>query len=364
MKKTKLKAFAFVLMGLSAAGVTLSSCNKEPAAVTEPEQEVVAHAVIEAKVADRGAATKASLATDYKLSWGLGDKLVMVSNGCVNGTLYCTEPGDPATFKGDVSQFTPTGVEFYFLGNNDASGIQSSFDLSRQGATQASLVGALFLKTSSPVTLSKTSDDDDPEQTYELDGTIEFDPKPMIPILQLKDLDKVLYYAGMVENDSDALIGVKATQVKIDGLKNVLKIDLATGKISAGMSSETTVTTIQPASSADRANTYYMAVVPQDAKNLSIQISYTGAETSNVVWTGINWNLTTEGVSNYYTDWSDKDRSGLGSYSTKGGYSGVAVEGGETADGLNNKNGYGGVNTDGTSDNPQGSKGGYNGVGI
>ncbi|MBQ7609744.1 MAG: hypothetical protein IJU74_01445 [Bacteroidales bacterium] len=361
MYQTKLKAFALAA-GFTALLGGLSSCNKEAAVVPEAASDVVAHAVVQAKVGDRGAATKASLSSGYELSWGLGDKLVMVSNGCVNGTLVCTEPGTPATFKGDVSQFTPSGVEFYFLGNHDASGIQSSFDLSTQNGTQAALVGFLFLKTASPVTLSKTSEEGDPEQKYELDGTVEFNPTPLAPILNLRELDKVLKYAGMVETDEE-LVGVKATSVKIDGLKNVLKIDLATGTVSAGMSSKTSVTTISPASSADRANSYYMAVVPQNATGLTLQINYTGSEVPMIIWPGINWNLSTEGVS-FYTDWSNQDTGGIGYLSTKGGYSGVTVEGGETADGLNNKGGYNGNNTDGTSDNPQGSKGGYNGVGI
>ena len=362
MYQTKLKAFALAA-GLSAMLGGLSSCNKEVAVVPEAASEVVAHAVVQAKVGDRGAATKASLSSGYELSWGLGDKLVMVSNGCLNGTLTCTEPGSPATFKGDVSQFTPSGVEFYFLGNNDASGIQSSFDLSKQNGTQASLVGFLFLKTASPVTLSKTSEEGDPEQTYELDGTVEFNPTPLAPILNLTELDKVLYYAGLVPDADESLLGVKATSVKIEGLQNVLKIDLASGTVSAGMSSKTNVTTVSPANTADRANSYYMVVVPQNATDLTLQINYTGSDVSMVSWPGINWNLTTTGVS-FYTDWSNQDTGGIGTISTKGGYSGVTVEGGETADGLTNKGGYNGSNTDGTSDNPQGSKGGYNGVGI
>lgn len=361
MYRNKLKAIA-----LAAGSIALLagafSCNKQEKDVSGVADEVVTHAVVKARVGDRGAVTKATMGSNYALTWDVGDKLVMVSNGCVNGTLECITAGDPATFQGYVSQFTPSGVDFYFLGNQPVGGIHTSIDLSSQNGSQGSLVGFLMLKSSSRVSLSKTSEEGDPEITYELDGDVSFNPTPLAPILELRELDQVLLKAGMVESEDD-LTGVKATSVKLVGLKNILQIDLSSGTVSASMSSETTVTTIAPIAS-QRANNYFMVVAPQNTTGISMQVNYTGADVSQVIWNGIDWDLSAEGVTSYYTDWTKQSTGGISPLTTKVGYGGVTVEGGATEDGMTNKGGYGGVNTDGTVDNPQGSKGGYSGVGV
>ena len=365
MKQSKLKACT-LFAGTAALLLGLGSCNKEPEVAVEEAPLVVEHATVRAHVGDRGAATKASFSNNI-LDWSVGDKVVMVSNGCVNGTLECTGlDGTSGIFEGDISQFTPAGVEIYFLGNQDPSGAESTFDLSAQSGTEAALVGFLFLKTAAPVVLEKTSADDDPNVTYGIAGgsSVSFDSTPLVPFLEIRNLDQGLVQSGSLTEEE--LTGVKATQVKINGLKNILRIDLTTGTVSASMSSKTTVTTIRPVSTADRANNYFMAIVPQTATDLTMEVSYTSQDVPSLQWSGINWTIADpqdEGstTASYYTDWNAQTGLTFGSISSKGGYSGSSVSGGETADGKTQKNGYNGSNVDGTSDNPQGSKGGYNG---
>ncbi len=365
MKQSKLKACT-LFAGTAALLLGLGSCNKEPNAAVEEAPLVVEHATVRVQVGDRGAATKASFSGNV-LDWSVGDKVVMVSNGCVNGTLECTSlDGTSGVFEGDISQFTPSGVQIYFLGNQDPSGAESTFDLSTQNGTEAALVGFLFLKTESTIVLEKTSADDDPNVTYGISDdspAISFDPTPLVPFLEIRNLDQGLVQSGSLTEEE--LTGVKATQVKIDGLKNILRIDLTTGKVSASMSPKTTVTTIRPAS-ADRANNYFMAIAPQTATGLTMEVSYTSQDVPSLQWQNINWTIAdpqAEGSStaSYYTDWNTQTGLTFGSISTKGGYSGASVSGAETADGKTNKGGYNGSNVDGTVDNPQGSKGGYNG---
>lgn len=355
MLQTKLKPAA-LLAGAAALLALAVSCNKETQAAVS--DGVVSRACVTAAIGDRDAG-KATFSSN-NLSWAVGDKVVMVSNGQVNGTLTCTAAGDPATFEGEVSQFTPEGVDLYFLGNHDADGVRSSFDLSRQAGSQDALVGFLFLKTDSPVVLTKAADGPNGEEQYECSGTVNFGTTPLIPFLELRNLDKGLVMAGLAAEED--LTGVKASSVKIDGLKNRLDIDLASGTVSAGMMSTTTVTTISPVKAADRANSYYLAVVPQTAEDVTLQVNYIGSDTPMLTWSGIAWTIS--GGASYYTDWGKQSGLSFGALSTKGGYNGVAVEGGENPDGLNNKRGYNGHNADGTVDDPQGAKTGYDGVGI
>ena len=343
---TKLKAFSVCATATLLLG--LSSCQKDPGNLPEP-MLVVERASVCAQVAERGGDTKADF-DGSTLDWTEGDKVVMVSNGNVNGTLTCTNAAS-GIFEGDVSQFTPAAVKFYFLGNREVGNVNATFDLSSQRGSEERLVDYLFLAPAGEVELEKTSDDGDPNITYALkEGeTVSFNPVPLIPFLEVR-LDK--------DGSPASQTGVKVSSVIISGLKNLLTIDLISGDVSASYVSGVETTTIAPARVADYAKRYYLAVIPQEASSVSFEIHYSGGSVDQEVWSGINWGSISAG-SSYYTDWSKQSGLDIGSLSSKIGYDGFDITTG--SDGSTKKGGYGGSNPDGTSDNPTGNKRGYGG---
>ena len=377
MKQSKLKA-GILFAAASALLLGLGACNKEPSVDPAEAKVVIPFARVQAKVGDLGDATKASLNDDRDLlSWSVGDKLVMVSNGLINGTLTCTSlEGTKGIFEGDMSKFN-LDVTLYFLGNQSANAVNATFDLSRQSGTADGLVNFLFLKTevgSVHLTDATPEDASEGEKKFELDGSVTFDPVPMLPFFELRDMHTALIKAGYADDtDSDsngipdALEGVKTTSVTFHGLQNQLNINLLTGESSSSMVPNKDYVTISPIT-AQRANTYYMAVAPQVAEEVRVEINYTGFPAANsIMMTGANWDMS-DTSKGYYIDWnndqydsSNENSVSYGSIVFKGGYYAGTVGGGERADGLNIKNGYYGANPDGTSDDPQGNKQGYSG---
>lgn len=375
MKQSKLKACA-LFAGTAALLLGLGACNKEPS-VPEEVMLVVPHAKVQAQVGERAPMTKASLdgtTESMTLNWEVGDKVVMVSNGSVNGTLTCKSvSGGTGSFEGDVYNFTPAGVSLFYLGNQSANGINASFDLSRQTGTMSGLVGMLFLKTSSDVVLEDVTPADagEGEKVYALSGTVTFNPKPLLPILEVRNLDMALIKSGLVNADADedgvvtddeisaALLGVKTSSFKLEGLYNQVSINLTDDTVTGGYMPSTSIMTVGPVLSSERANSYFFAVVPQTATGVKMQINYVGADVSNVMLTGIDWTITADG-SSFYSDMATKEGVEFGSMSFKYGYGAQTIGGGERADGMNQKNGYGGSTIDGAN-NTDASKGGYTG---
>lgn len=369
MKQSKLKA-GILLSAASALLLGLGSCNKEPS-IDPAAKVMIPFARVQATVGDPAGATKASL-NDARtlLSWEVGDKLVMVSNGLINGTLTCTSlDGTVGNFEGDMSKFN-LDVTLYFLGNQSANAVDATFDLSRQSGTADGLVNYLFLKTEvGSVHLKDVTPADaaEGEKKFELDGSVSFNPEPILSIFELRDMHKALINGGFAANETE-LEGVTTTAVKFLGMKNQLSLNLLTGEATASMVPDNKYITVSPAAS-QRSNTYYMAFVPQDVEELTLDISYTGfPAANNIVLTGTNWNLnqkvgeTDENEKFYFIDWSvTSNKSGYGALCFKQGYYAGTVGGGERADGMTIKQGYSGANPDGLSDDPQGNKQGYSG---
>ena len=349
--QSKLKACTFAGGLLLLLGAV--SCNKENDSVQMPDDLVIEHGVITASVDNTDAATKANLDDDYLFTWSVGDKIVMFSNNQINGTLECKEVDGSgnATFRGDVSQFSLSGVDFYYLANQEAYSSQPSFDLSVQNGNKSGLVGSLFLKSKSSVSLKKVEDSSKNE--YIIDGTgVEMDGTPLIPILEIRNLAEPLRRSGML----DDLTGVRATSLRIENLKNLMTIDLKTGKVTASMKPDNNFTVV---SAYEASNVFYMAVLPQVANDLKMQINYTGTDIKSLLIQNLDWTIGEDG--SFYSDMATKEGLTFGSISSKSGYGGNTVGGGELADGLNSKGGYSG-NTAGDADDVDGGqKSGYTG---
>lgn len=354
--QSKLKICSFLFAGATLL-LGISSCNKDDTQIVQGPVRIVERAVVTTEVGDRGATTKAAYESNT-LSWTLGDKLVMVSNEMVNGTLVCEEvdASGNGTFSGDVSQFDPDNATLFFLGNQDASVVESSFDFSSQSGSERGLANYLFMK-SNPFHLVQQESENPNILKYAPADEITFDSKPLVSIIYL-----TLDYAGTPGAED----GVTISSVNFEGLKNRMSLNLLTGNITASFvkdskGEDNKSTSLTPAKKADYAKAYWLAVVPQSTNDISMKVSYEGSTTKSMLWTGIDW--TVESGISYTTDWSSQ-RPTINQISAKYGYNGNAVEGGENADGLSHKGGYNGNNADGTSDNPLGSKPGYNGNDI
>ena len=353
MKQTKLKALlsAPALMLL----LGLVSCNKEAGSPEVKQLRVVDRAVVTTSLGG-GNATKADFNnTSGKFTWQEGDRIVMVSNGQINGTLTCSsintnDEGDKtATFSGEVEQFTPESVNLYFLGNNSVSEMSPVFDFSAQSGSVSKATSYIFFKVTG-VELTTTDDEN-------------YSPK-VTPVF--KEITSFITMNFDVPEISGQEAGTKVKSVKIDGLDNRLCLDLATGDIRHdymvnALGGDNVTTTINPGSAANYGTEYLLAVIPQEANDLTIRVEYVsndGSGTTTTLWNGIDWNVA-EGT-NYTTDWSKQDIVPA-AVSNKGGYNGSAVSGGENADGKNHKGGYNGQSVDGEIDNPTGNKSGYTG---
>lgn len=356
MKQSIIRKCLVTIASVAALPV-LFSCQKQESALAEPAMEVVANADIVMSAGKENSSTKAYVEGDY-LYWEVGDKIVMVSNGQINGTLVCTAV-DPSThngtFSGPISNFTPASVNFFYLGNKEVDNVNPKFDLSLQTGVLSNAANHLYFKKIG-VVLTDTGN-----KVYKPSGAVTFEG--MVALLTL--------YLNPANSPAVTTPGTLASAVTINGLMNAMSIDLRTGnptpvfaKMFNGTTDKTT-TTVSPTNRMNYANSYVIAVVPQDAMGLTMSVKYLKPDgsTETTQWSNINWNMTECGGVAIHTDWtSDGKTPTIVEASAKLGYGGVAVEGGENADGENHKGGYDGANVDDQDvDNPSGNKPGYGG---
>lgn len=353
MRQTVIKGFPLAA-ALASMLLGLGSCTKQESSPEEVSPEVVASAEFLMSFDDAG--TKASLNGAY-LDWQVGDQIVMASNGQINGTLVCksVDGSGKASFRGTICNFTPAGVNLYFLGNKAVDSMNPQFDFSGQQGSNANASNYIFLKKIG-VELSGKEGVYSPTEAVVFEG--------MTTLLTL-----TLDPAGSPGAES----GTLASSVIIDGLKQVISINLADGTTTASYAkmldgtTDKTTTTVAPVSVVNYSNTYVVAVVPQNAANLTMRVNYLRADSSTAVtlWSDINWDLSAKAGKRVKTNWTNAGKvPTIVTSSMKYGYSGQAVEGGETADGKTNKGGYGGANVGDESDNPSGSKPGYGGAEV
>lgn len=336
------------------------SCNKDASSERMPEKEIVPHAKITLSVGDEGSSTKANIEGDT-LKWQLGDQILVSSNGQVNGFLSCTEATDSGTgtFTGDVSQLNPNEVNFFFLANQPA-GFSSSVDIdfSTQNGVLSSLIKQYTFVKLMGVKLEQDAEDKNLYKPSASSSPLSFVPfGAKYLTLTFEDLP-----GSPMMDGEDTLYYVNPTRVSIDGLKNVMRLDLLTGKFTAVAASDTAPTVIAPAS-ADVARSYIMAVLPQTATDMSMTVSFSGADYAQKTWSGIDWTINENFNGEYYTEWAKQTLAEL-AYTYKYGYAAGSVAGSEQSSGGITKPGYGSGNIDGAKDDSRTTKPGYGGGDI
>ena len=360
MKQSVIRKCLVTIASVAALPV-LFSCQKQGSEPAEPAMEVVAKADIVMSAGKEDSSTKAYVEDNY-LYWEVGDKIVMVSNGQINGTLVCTAVNPTTlkgTFSGTISNFTPASVNFFYLGNKEVDSVDPTFDLSLQTGVLSNASRYLYFKRTG-VSLTNTGGN-----VYKPSGPVTLDG--MVALLTLK-LDP----AGSPADPADLeKVGTLASAVTINDLKNAMRINLTDGTVTPVFAkmfngtTDKTTTTVSPTNRMNYANSYVIAVVPQNAAGLTMSVDYLKPDgsTETTQWSNINWNMTECGGVAIHTDWtSDGKTPTIVEASAKLGYGGVAVEGGENADGENHKGGYTGGNVDDQDvDNPSGNKPGYGG---
>ena len=282
----------------------------------------------------------------------------MASNGQINGTLVCNsvDVTGKAFFSGTITDFTPAGVNLFFLGNKAADGMNPEFDFSKQSGTMDKAASYLFLKKTG-VKLKESAT----PGVYEAEGSIAFEG-----ITSLLNVD-------LAPTGSPGADGALATSMQINNLKNAFSINLADGSVTpsfvkaADGTTDVTVTTVTPSNIMQYSNSYSIFVIPQQADNLTMRVDYLASDGSTMTtqWSNINWNMTEMAGMIIGTDWTaDGKVPNILGNSMKGGYSGQAVEGGENADRQNHKGGYNGATVGDQVDNPSGQKPGYSGAEV
>lgn len=346
MMFSKIKELLILGSGILLLGMV--SCKK---AVEEPSPEAKAARVV--LTAQVGSDTKAGYLAG-KVSWEVGDQLVLHDGTQVLGTLQCisADANGKGSFTGEVASFTTEPsytVNVWFLGNRSVAGNQLTVDFSSQNGTPSGVASYIFL-LKEDVEFEKQGD------VYSPSATISF-AQSFNAIMELR----MSGANGPAEQPGN---GLKAKKITIEGLKNQLTIDLSAKSASAGYANAAPyTTTVAPLSIPQYSDVYYLSAAPDAANtSLSLKADYQdgGTGTFTVRWIGLNWSSMVAG-NWYYTDWSTKTAI---QYSSKVGYAGQAVTGGETADGTDRKTGYNGVNADGEDENPTGNKGGYSGTEV
>ena len=361
MKQSIIRKCLVTIASVAALPV-LFSCQKQESALAEPAMEVVANADIVMSAGKENSSTKAYVEGDY-LYWEVGDKIVMVSNGQINGTLVCTAV-DPSThkgtFSGPISNFTPASVNFFYLGNKEVDSVNPTFDLSLQTGVLSNAANHLYFKK-----IGVALTDAEGNKVYKPSEAVTFEG--MVALLTLK-LDPT---GSPADPAAPEKVGTLASAVTINDLKNAMSIDLTNGTITPTFAKmfngtdEKKTTTVSPTNRMNYANSYVIAVVPQNAAGLTMSVDYLKPDgsTETTQWSNINWNMTSCSGQAIFTDWTSSGKTPtIVEASAKLGYGGVAVEGGENADGENHKGGYDGANVDDQDvDNPSGNKPGYGG---
>ena len=319
--------------------------------------EVVANADIVMSAGKEDSSTKAYVDGGF-LNWEVGDKIVMVSNGQINGTLVCTAVDNTnknGTFSGSISNFTPASVNFFYLGNKEVDSVNPTFDLSLQTGVLSNAANHLYFKKTG-VVLTDTGN-----KVYKPSEAVTFEG--MVALLTL-----TLNPTG---SPAATTSGTLASAVTINDLMNAMRINLTSGEVTPAFAKmfngtdDKTTTTVSPTNRMNYANSYVIAVVPQDATGLTMSVNYLKPDgsTETTQWSNINWNMASCSGKAIITDWTGPGKTPtIVEASAKLGYGGVAVEGGENADGKNHKGGYSGGNVDDQDvDNPSGNKSGYDG---
>lgn len=324
----------------------LVSCNKVtdvPATEDTPSVVPVAHVSMQAQM---GNATKATYDA-RKLSWQVGDQLLIYSNGKVNGTLVCTAvDGDgKGTFSGEVTDLAPASVNVYFLGNRTvASNDHITVDFSSQTGLAENLPAFILLKKTGIEYVDQGGGVYAPAAAVDMEA--------LVSILELK-----LDYEGTPGYGTDGTDGLGAESVTITGLKNQITVNFADAKVTFDIINEgrTTVAPIPDASIADLptryavyGKSYLMGVIPSaENTSITVRVNYFNYDydlkkrlsTQLAMWTGVNWSAMAADTY-YWTNWAGKN---LVQANAKAGYDGIAVTGGENAYGKDRKNGYNGT---------------------
>ncbi len=332
----------------------LASCSNDsdldpvpvPEEGSQEQPTVVEHAYVSMDV-DGGDQTRAAYDGRY-LNWAVGDKLIAFSNGKINGTLTCTAVGGgSATFSGEMENFTPAGVNLFFLGNRTVADDATSLtvDFSSQDGSKDGLVNYIFLKNTGDagVTFTETSEGSGVYNTTD----VAF--QSLVSIARL-----VLDQTGTPGAD-----GYKAKQAKIFGLKDQMTINFADGSVTAAYVNDDHVTDVIPSSAANYSLEYYMAVIPDESYTaLTMNVYYQSEEAGSTIvnFDGINWSSMAAGKS---YKWAGKNNEPEYN-SSKGGYNGGSVEG-DRADGTSTKGGYNGGSVEGDREDGSSTKTGYSG---
>lgn len=365
-----------LILGGSILLLGMVSCNK---ATDDPVQEP-GSATVPAKVsltAQLGDATKASYAAGGKVSWQVGDKIVLydvAASPKVLSELSCisADSNGKGTFSGSVPA-SWTGdrhsATVFFLGNRSIAGdvTQIEVNLSEQDGTASGVGRFIFLykfededsngvpgEEENYATVSFTKSGD----TYLADETISFNGS-------WNAIMEMTFSGTGCPAGTPGESGYKAKKVTIEGLKNKFTIHLNQNPSSAVTEDapHAEKTTIAPGSVAKYADTYFLSVVP-DASNTNVTITADyqdgGVGTTTLKWNPMDWSSV---VANkyYYINWNN-DKTFV-QLSSKQGYNGASIDGG-TADGKTGKNGYNGANADGSIYYPTTNKSGYNGVDL
>lgn len=359
MKQSKLMACSLLAGSLLAVVFGAASCQKEQATV-EPVKKVVDRGVVSFSIAGRGSDTKASI-EGTTLKWQAGDQIVMASNGQINGVLSCTEttPEGQGTFTGEVSQFTPESVNFFFVGNQNVSGGSvASLSFSSQDGKVLTLANKYTFLKLLGVRLEETDPEGDPYH-YELSGasSLQMEQIKGVKCINLTFAD--LPGSPMMDGE-EPVLGVRPTHVRFDGLRNTMKLDLTTGEYTVDFDADRTPVEIN-VKSIDYADTYVLAVLPQNTEGIEMTVNFTGTSTTQKTWSGIKWNVDANLNGEYVTDWTRQSLTQI-AYTYKNGYGAGVIGDKESEDsGLTEKNGYGEGNADGYKSDDRTQKGGYKG---
>lgn len=359
MKQSKLMACSLLAGSLLAVSLGAVSCQKE-AANEEPVKKVVNRGVVSFSIAGRGSDTKASI-EGTTLKWQAGDQIVMASNGQINGVLSCTEttPEGQGTFTGEVSQFTPESVNFFFLGNQNVSGGSvASLSFSSQDGKVLSLANKYTFLKMLDVRLEEPDPEGDPYH-YELSGSSSLSMEQITGVKYINLTFDDIPDSPMMDGE-ERVLGVRPTHVRFDGLRNTMKLNLNTGEYTVDYDSDKTPVEIS-VKSVDYADTYVLAILPQRAEGVEMTVNFTGTSISQKTWSGINWNVDPEFNGEYVTDWTRQSLTQI-AYTYKNGYGAGVIGDKETEDsGLTEKNGYGEGNADGYKSDDRTGKDGYKG---
>ena len=206
----KLSFFAVALM----ACLGFSACSSDDFApnVNSEGLTVVSHAKMVMTFGD-GAETRATYTDGTGVfAWAVGDKIVVASNGQINGVITCTSAtSGTGTFEGALNDFTPESVNLFYLGGEEATSMAPTIDFS----TQTGDVTKFVVLKKTGLALTKNSDGD-----YVPSGN---DDVKMTPVTSILNLDLTCSATGVS--------GKNAYKATLSDVRNSLTINLASGEV-------------------------------------------------------------------------------------------------------------------------------------